>query len=118
MPTTTDVLNHHLEAFGKGDLEGLLSDYTDTSIVFTPQGVLRGVREIRPVFAAFIEEFGKPGATFTMDRQAVEGEAAYLIWSAETADNVYAYATDTFIVRNGKIAIQSFAGKIEPKKTS
>ncbi|GIL05073.1 MAG: hypothetical protein AMXMBFR72_06950 [Betaproteobacteria bacterium] len=35
--------------------------------------------------------------------------------SAETADNVYEFATDTFIVRDGMIAAQSFAGKIAPR---
>jgi hypothetical protein len=35
--------------------------------------------------------------------------------SAETADNGYEFATDTFIVRDGRIAAQSLAGKIAPR---
>jgi hypothetical protein len=41
---------------------------------------------------------------------------AYSLWSAETADNVYEMATDTQIVRGGKIVAQSFAGHIKPKR--
>jgi hypothetical protein len=62
-----------------------------------------------------LAEFGKPGAAFSLKRQFVEGDVAYILWTAETADNVYEVATDTFLVRDGKIVAQSFAGKITPK---
>ena len=42
-------------------------------------------------------------------------EYAYILWTAETADNVYEMATDTFVVRDGKILAQSFAAKLTPK---
>jgi hypothetical protein len=70
---------------------------------------------MRPLFKAMIAEFGKPGATFSMKQQFVEGDYAYILWTAETVDNVYELATDTFVVRDGKIVAQSFAGKITPK---
>jgi len=50
-----------------------------------------------------------------MKQQAVEGDYAYILRSAETADNVYEVGTDTFVVRDGKIVAQSFTGKITPK---
>jgi hypothetical protein len=40
---------------------------------------------------------------------------AYILWSAETEDDSYEAATDTFVVRKGKIVAQSFAAKITPK---
>ena len=57
----------------------------------------------------------EPGAVFTMQRESVEGDYAYILWAAETADNVYEVGTDTFVVRDGKIMAQSFAGKITQK---
>jgi hypothetical protein len=48
-------------------------------------------------------------------RQEVCGDTAYIVWTAETADNRFEVATDTFIVQNGKILTQTFAGKISPK---
>ena len=45
-----------------------------------------------------------------------QGDFAYALWSAETADNVYEMATDTHVVRDGKIVAQSFAGQIKPKR--
>jgi hypothetical protein len=77
--------------------------------------VLRGPDAIRPVFQKLIAEFGKPGAVFNMKQQFVEGDFAYILWTAETADNVYELATDTFVVRDGKIVAQSFTARVRPK---
>jgi hypothetical protein len=45
----------------------------------------------------------------------VEWDHAYIFWTAETADNSYEFATDTFVVRNGKIVAQSFSASVKPK---
>jgi hypothetical protein len=95
-PTTQDVLTHHLNSFG--DLAGTMADYTAESRFFTRDGLLRG-----------------PGMSFDMLRQEVDGDTAYIVWKAETADNRFELGTDTFIVQNGKIVTQTFAGKISPK---
>ena len=115
MASTKDVLDHHLKAFDQGDINGVLSDYAPEAIFFTKNGALKGVERIRPLFEALIGEFGKPRATFNMKQQLVEGDYAYILWAAETADNVYELATDTFVVREGKIVAQSFTAKIMPK---
>lgn len=115
MVSTKDVIDHHLKSFGEGDLEGILSDYAPGAVFFTANGTLRGVDEIRPLFQAMIAEFSKPGAAFHLQQQFVEGDHAYILWNAETADNVYELGTDTFVVKHGKIVAQSFTGKITPK---
>jgi len=115
MASTTDVLAHHIKCFGEGDLKGILSDYAPNAVLFTPDGPLKGADAIRPFFQAMIAEFGKPGTAFSMNHQSVSGDYAYALWTAETADNVYEMATDTLVVRNGKIVAQSFAGKITPR---
>ena len=101
--------------FWRGDLTGILADYAPGAVLFTPDGPLTGVDAIKPLFQAMFAEFGKPGASFSMKQQFVEGDYAYILWTAETADNVYEVGTDTFVVRDGKIVAQSFAGKITPK---
>ena len=115
MAFTKDVLDHHLKAFDQGDLNEILSDYAPDAVLFTKDGAFKGFEAIRPLFEALIAEFGKPGATFHMKQQLVEGDFAYIFWTAETADNVYELATDTFVVREGKIVAQSFTAKITPK---
>jgi ketosteroid isomerase-like protein len=115
-PTTEDVLQRHVKCFFEGDLEGIVSDYSVDAILFTPNGPLKGHDPIREFFRGLIKEFGQPGTTFSMQLQSIDGEFAYSLWSAETADNVYEMATDTHVVRQGKIVAQSFAGQIKPKR--
>jgi ketosteroid isomerase-like protein len=115
MASTKDVLDNHLKAFDQGDLNGVLSDYAPGAVFFTKDGALKGVDAIRPLFEALITEFGKPGTTFNMKQQLVDGDYAYILWTATTADNLYELATDTFVVREGKIVAQSFTAKTTPK---
>jgi ketosteroid isomerase-like protein len=114
--STEEVLQRHVKCFFEGDLEGVVSDYSVDAILFTPNGPLRGHDSIREFFRALIEEFGQPGTTFSLQLQSIDGEFAYALWSAETADNVYEMATDTHVVRDGKIVAQSFAGQIRSKR--
>jgi ketosteroid isomerase-like protein len=116
MPTTNDVLDQHLKSFYANDLKGVLADYSPDAVLFVPDKALRGPEAIKPFFQALLSEFAKPGASFSMRKQCVEGDYAYILWNAETADNSYEAATDTFVVRNGKIVAQSFAAKITPKQ--
>ena len=115
MASTKEVLDNHLKCFGEGDLKGILSDYAPGAVLFTSGGPLRGADAMKPLFQALIAEFGKPGAAFRMKHQSVEGDYAYILWTAETADNVYEVGTDTVVVRDGKIVAQSYTGKITPK---
>lgn len=115
MSSTQDVLHHHLKCFGEGNVDGILSDYSSDAVLFMPTATLKGLNELRPFFQAIFAEFGKPATKFAMHRSSVEGDYAYILWDAETADNFYEAATDTFVVREGKIVAQSFAAKITPK---
>jgi SnoaL-like protein len=110
--STKDVLDHHLKCFGEGNLEGILADYSSDAVLFMPTGPLKGPEAMKPVFQNIFSEFAKPGASFVMQQQCIEGDYAYIIWNAETADNYYEVASDTFVVRDGKIVAQSFAAKI------
>ena len=112
---TRDVLAHHLECLGKLDLAGTMADYSDDATLFTPEGLLRGAA-LRRFFSELFEEFAKPGMSYELLRQDVSGDVAYVAWTAETANNRIEIAADTFIIQNGKIAIQTFAGKISPKR--
>ncbi len=114
--TTEEVLRRHVKCFFEGDLEGIVSDYPEDAVLFTPNGPLKGHDPIREFFRGLIKEFGQPGTTFSMQLQSIDGDWAYSLWSAETADNAYAMATDTHVVRDGKIVAQSFAGHIKPKR--
>jgi ketosteroid isomerase-like protein len=116
MLSTSEVLDRHLKAFAEYDLDGVLADYSRDAVLFVPTGPLKGPDAIKTLFQALISEFAKPGSSFTMQQRSVDGDHAYIIWAAETADNSYEFATDTFVVWNGKILAQSFAAKVKPKR--
>jgi ketosteroid isomerase-like protein len=87
MPTTNDVLDQHLKCFGENDLDGVLADYSSDAVLFIPGRPLKGPDVIKPFFQALLSEFAKPGASFSMREQCVEGDYAYILWSAETVEH-------------------------------
>lgn len=113
--STSEVLDRHLKCFAERDVDGVLADYSSDAVLFVPTGLLRGPDAIRPIFETLASEFAKPGSSFSMQHRCVDGDHAYILWTAETADNWYEFATDTFVVRNGKIVAQSFAANLRPK---
>jgi ketosteroid isomerase-like protein len=122
MPSKPDsthaVLERHLGSFTAGDLEALLSDYSDDSVLFTVNGPLTGLGPIRELMTGLFAEFEKPGSRFDLQLTNVVGEVGFIVWTARTADNVYELGTDTFVVRGGKIAFQSFVGQVVPRRSS
>ncbi len=115
MSAAAAILENHLASFARGDLDGILADYAPGAILFTPAGPLVGVDAIRPLFVGLLAEFAKPGASFDLKHRSIHGDYAYILWSAETAENRYELATDTFVIGDGRIVAQSFAATIVPK---
>jgi ketosteroid isomerase-like protein len=116
MSTTAGVLEHHLDAFGNQDLEEVMADYDESSVVITNDGTHRGLDEIRGLFEGLFADFDREGTTITVHMQEIEDDVAYITWEGETPDNDYEFATDTFVVEDGVITTQTFAGVIEPKE--
>ena len=105
--TTEAVLAHHLKAIGEQDLDGIVSDYSADAVVFAPHGVFKGEEQVRGFFAEALKMLPPEVlATLKVDRQAIEGDFAFLYWSAAPT---IVMAQDTFCVRDGKIVMQSFA---------
>lgn len=115
MSTTQDVLEHHLDAFGEQDMEAILDDYDEESVIITDEETYRGREEIGGLFEELFADFAQSGSEIELHHQAIEDEVAHIVWDGETPDNTYEFATDTFVVRDGTIVAQTFAGRIEPK---
>jgi hypothetical protein len=109
------VLDDHVQAFAAGDVDAMLADYAEDSVLITSQGVLRGPAKIRPLFETMIEEFSSPDASSTIHERHASGPVAYMVWSAETPQNSYRFATDTIYVVDGRILYQTFAADIVAK---
>lgn len=104
--TTLAVFQHHSKALGENNLDEIMDDYTDESIVITPEGTFSGLAEIRKAFPS-------KGSTFNVIKTAVKNDMFYVVWSAKTPVVEYTFATDTFIIQGGKILRQTFAGNVK-----
>jgi hypothetical protein len=115
--STESVLNHHGQTFAAGDLDGIMEDYNGG---FGPHragdGTLTGLDSIRGAFAGFFEGLFKPGSyEFTMDRVEIVGDVGYIVWHSVNQGAEVTLGTDTFMLRDGKIAVQTFAARVEEK---
>jgi ketosteroid isomerase-like protein len=115
--TTAEVLDHHLAAFGAADVDEVMTDYATDAVFYTPNGPVRGPAAIREAFRGiFADVFPRVGSTLEMGQRLVDGEVAYIVWSAETPTASVPVGTDTFIVRSGKIVVHTFAAHFAPKR--
>lgn len=112
---TNDVLQRHKKTLSAGDLEGVLADYADDAVLFTPGGPVRGKAALRETFPAIVAEWSAPGVKFEMKQETVDGAYAYTHWNAETGQTVYEGGQDAFVVQNGKITAHFFSAKMTPK---
>jgi len=110
---TENTLLHHLHAIGAGDIDAIMKDYAEEAVLCTPEGMLRGPDQIRPMFEMVVTKVLPPGSTVKIVRQIVEGDLAYVVWSAESASYTIPLGTDTFVMREGKIVTQTFAAQLE-----
>jgi len=111
---TKEVIDHHLTAFGQNDLQAVLDDYTDESIIMTPDSTFKGLDQISGLFQGLFQSFPTEGTTFELDNMVIENEVAYIVWHATTPSVEVPLGTDTFIIEDGKIKWQTFAGMINP----
>ncbi|PSQ22826.1 nuclear transport factor 2 family protein [Halobacteriales archaeon QS_8_65_32] len=115
MSTTESVLDHHLEAFGSQNLKETMADYSESAVLITHGETFRGHEEITGVFEDFFAEFSQDGVDFSLEEKRVEDDYAYIVWNADTPENSYDFATDTFVIRDGEIVAQTIGTVVDPK---
>ena len=110
------VLNHHLGAFMANDLDEVLFDYTDESIIMTPDSTYTGLEQIGGLFSSLFPLFPTEGTSIEPDKIEFFDNMAYLVWHGESPSVSVPLGTDTFVFVDGKIHRQTFTGVINPKE--
>ena len=111
--TPQEVFAHHGKALAAGDLDEIVVDYADDSVLITPAGVSRGKDGIRKVFAKLLEDL--PDAAWDLKTQIFDGDVLFLEWAADSTVNRVHDGVDTFVFRNGMIGAQTVRYTPRPK---
>lgn len=114
---TKAVLEHHLKSFGENNIDELMADYAEDAILIAPDATLKGTDQIKAFFLELFPAFPTEGTEFTMDKMEIDNEFAYILWHADTPAIEVPLGSDTFVIEDGKIVKQSFAGLVSPKET-
>jgi hypothetical protein len=108
--TSESILMRHLNSFLENDLQTLLSDYVADSVLITQDKTFTGIDEIKSFFTNLVQHFPKKKSTFSLDKLVIVNNIAFITWHALTPTVDVPLGTDTFIITNGKIHQQTFAG--------
>ena len=111
--TPREVFAHHGEALAAADLDEIVVDYADDSMLITPAGVARGRDGIRDAFAKLLDDL--PNAAWDLKNQIFEGDVLFLEWAADSAVNRVDDGVDTFVFRDGMIWAQTVRYTPQPK---
>jgi hypothetical protein len=103
--TPREVFQHHAEALGAEDLDGIVSDYSDDALFITPEGVKRGKDGVREGFEKLLADL--PGATWELPTQIYEDDILLLEWKADSQSTRVEDGIDTFVFRDGLIRVQT-----------
>ena len=110
--TPEEVFAHHGQVLGAGDIEGIVSDYSDDAIFISPDGVLRGKEGVRQAFVKLVGDV--PNAQWKLDTKFVD-DILFLEWSAESAHTRVEDGIDTFVFRDGLIRVQTVRYTLQRK---
>jgi ketosteroid isomerase-like protein len=109
MSTTVEqTLMHHLTAFGNNNLDEILKDYTEESVIMTPNGSKKGLAEIREFFKEFFHVI-PTGSSFSMNQKIIDGNVAYIAWASKSNIAEIPMGTDTFVFDGDKIQYHTVA---------
>jgi ketosteroid isomerase-like protein len=103
--TPQEIFQHHAEVLVAGDLDGIVSDYSDDAVFITPAGVRRGKEGVREGFVQLLGDV--PSADWDVPTQVYEGDLLFIEWSAESERTRVEDGIDTFVFRDGLIRAQT-----------
>jgi hypothetical protein len=98
-----DVFAHHAQALMAGDVEEIISDYSDDAILIVGSKVSRGRDGARDVFTQLLQE--APQAIWEVEPVFAE-DVLYLEWRARSGSRQLD-GIDTFIFGDGRIRVQT-----------
>ena len=110
---TEEVFKSYWKAFLNKDLDALMALYSEDAVFIGSQGVVeKGAKTILESLEAGFSSFFPSGMEQEPLFHRIEGPIAYQVYSlinTETGEKLLPFATDTFVVRDGKIIYHTMA---------
>jgi hypothetical protein len=111
--TPQQVFQHHAEALGAGNLDGIVSDYSEDAVFITPAGTKRGKKGVREGFVKLLADV--PKAKWNLKTQLYEGDILFLEWAADSQATRIDDGVDTFVFKDGLIRVQTVRYTLKKK---
>lgn len=108
--TTAQVWEHHRNAWQAKSLDAIVADYTDNSIVVLNNQSFKGIKAIRGVFSQLFTIF-ETGVN-TIDTPVLFDRFVYITWHLRLNGEGERFGTDTFVIENGKIVVQTIGSPL------
>lgn len=101
-----EVLDDHLRQSQRGSIDDdLARNYAEDLIVLTTRGLYRGHDGLRQLAALLQSEL--PDAEFNYRTRLIEGEIAFLEWTARAEKAEVEDGADSYLIRDGRIVAQT-----------
>jgi len=118
-PKAVTTLSHHcimhgLDKPGVFTTVSIMAGYTEDAVLITPNGVLKGHAQIRALYKqVFTDMFPSDSTSLEMSQQVIEGEIAYILWSARSSYyhcSIWLHVTvQWFVTPPGTVDIATYA---------
>ena len=103
-----------MDAFLRRDLNDIMSDFDEKAIMITsPDRKVTGADGIKEFYRQFLGEI-EEGTTFGVKQLTIEGDVAFLQWTATAPSSTINDGVDTFMMRDGHIYAQTVNFSITP----
>lgn len=126
--TPVQVVEDHVVAMKKADVDLIMSDYADDTVVITPEGlvagqqpakgpgVYSGIANARKVFVTLTNKDNiGPVRSMVARIEPLGDDVALLHWVQFQGTPQQVTGEDVFVVRNGKIAFQDIVVLSQPQ---
>ncbi|WP_146132500.1 nuclear transport factor 2 family protein [Streptomyces solincola] len=108
---TTAVWQRHIGAWGRQDLDAIMSDYTEDAVLVLNNQVYEGRAAIRPVFERLFDIFGQ--GDNRIDEPVIRAGLVHITWHfTPHGSPAPVFGTDTFVVKGDAIAVQTIASPL------
>ncbi|KJD35653.1 hypothetical protein PW52_07865 [Tamlana sedimentorum] len=107
---------HYLNSLFQNDIDGIMSNYTNKSIIITLVKTYKGLKEIKEFMCELAKHFSKGNTVLILDKMIIENEVAYIVWHAHSPLLSISIASDTFIIKEEKIRKHTFIGQLNTKE--